>query len=68
MQIKDEGLVFPPFPAGRPRAPQLARRGMRAQADSWKPRCEMCGSNLIASHDKRVCVKCGFMTGSSEEI
>jgi hypothetical protein len=30
--------------------------------------CEMCGAPVVASHCKRVCLKCGFMTGCSEGI
>jgi hypothetical protein len=68
MQIKDEGLAWPPFPVGRQRAPEVARRGVRIQRDSAEPRCEMCGHRVIATHCKRICVKCGFMTGCSEGI
>jgi len=32
------------------------------------PRCEMCGAAVIASHCKRICLRCGFMTGCSEGI
>ena len=30
--------------------------------------CEMCGTPVIASHCKRICLRCGFMTGCSEGI
>lgn len=30
--------------------------------------CEMCGTPVMASHCKRICLRCGFMTGCSEGI
>jgi hypothetical protein len=30
--------------------------------------CEMCGAPVIANHSKRICLRCGFMTGCSEGI
>ena len=30
--------------------------------------CEMCGAPVIAHHCKRICLRCGFMTGCSEGI
>lgn len=30
--------------------------------------CEMCGAPVIANHCKRICLRCGFMTGCSEGI
>jgi hypothetical protein len=58
MDAKAEGLVFPPVPLER----TLAKEGMGA------PRCEMCGAEVIASHCKRICLRCGFMTGCSEGV
>jgi hypothetical protein len=43
---------------GRGHAPRSTR----------EPRCEMCGADVIATHCKRICLKCGFMTGCSEGI
>ena len=68
MQIKDEGLASAPFPVGRRRAPEVARRGVRTQRELMEPRCEMCGNPVIATHCKRICPRCGFMTGCSEGI
>ena len=56
MEAKSEGLVFPPLP--------LVRARVKEAAD--EPRCEMCGAEVIASHCKRICLRCGFMTGCSE--
>jgi hypothetical protein len=58
METKPEGLVFPPVPLARP------------QAKEWTcaPRCEMCGAEVVASHCKRICLSCGFMTGCSEGV
>jgi hypothetical protein len=58
MDSKPEGLVFPPVPL----APALAKEGTGA------PRCEMCGAEVIASHCKRICLRCGFMVGCSEGV
>jgi hypothetical protein len=58
LEGKSEGLVFPPVPLER----ALAREGMGA------PRCEMCGAEVVASHCKRICLRCGFMTGCSEGV
>jgi hypothetical protein len=30
--------------------------------------CEMCGTQVVAYHCKRICLRCGFMTGCSEGI
>jgi hypothetical protein len=58
MDGKSEGLVFPPVPL----VPAPVREG------SGAPRCEMCGAEVIASHCKRICLRCGFMTGCSEGV
>jgi hypothetical protein len=58
MDAKSEGLVFPPVPLVNAQA----RGGTEA------PRCEMCGAEVIASHCKRICLRCGFMTGCSEGV
>ena len=66
METKDEGVAFPPLPLVRPRLREAARRGPAPQAHD--PRCEMCGAPVIASHCKRICLRCGFMTGCWEGI
>ena len=65
--MKSEGAVFPPIPVPR----QLRDSGApvyRVQRDGSDPRCEMCGAPVLATHCKRICLKCGFMTGCSEGI
>jgi hypothetical protein len=67
MEGKREGALFPPVPLtlGLPR--EAAGRAGRLLPDG-EPRCEMCGAVVIASHCKRICLRCGFMTGCSEGI
>jgi hypothetical protein len=60
MDSKPEGLVFPPVPLTRMRVP--------AREVAGEPRCEMCGAEVVASHCKRICLRCGFMTGCSEGV
>jgi hypothetical protein len=36
--------------------------------EAGEPRCEMCSAPVVASHCKRICLRCGFMTGCSEGI
>jgi hypothetical protein len=67
MQEKAEGAVFPPVPLVRRRIQEAARPGRFLPRDG-EPRCELCGSPVIANHCKRVCLRCGFMTGCSEGI
>ena len=62
---KDEGVAFPPLPLVRRPRREVARR---LPAAAQGPRCEMCGEPVIASHCKRICLRCGFMTGCSEGI
>jgi hypothetical protein len=66
MDAKGEGLVFLPVPLERwpPGEPPPGA----SRADTSGPRCEMCGAPAIASHCKRICLRCGFMTGCSEGI
>jgi hypothetical protein len=66
METKHEGVAFPPLPLVRPRLPEVARRG--ALPALQDPPCEMCGAPVIAAHCKRICLRCGFMTGCSEGI
>jgi len=58
LEGKSEGLVFPPVPVRRPQP--------KAREDAGGPRCEMCGAEVVALHCKRICLRCGFMTGCSE--
>jgi hypothetical protein len=64
---KAEGAVFPPVPMVRRRIQEAARPGHFLARDG-DPRCELCGASVIASHCKRICLRCGFMTGCSEGI
>jgi hypothetical protein len=68
MDTKSEGAVFPPVPVvpERPRESVTAHR--RPAPDSGDLRCEMCFAPVLASHCKRICLRCGFMTGCSEGI
>ena len=58
METKNEGAAFPPLPLARPRLREAALRGPLPQAAD--PPCEMCGAPVIASHCKRICLRCGF--------
>jgi hypothetical protein len=68
MEGKQEGAMFPPVPLKRDRVRELARRAARLPHEGSEPRCEMCGAPVIATHCKRICLKCGFMTGCSEGL
>jgi len=68
MDMKSEGPAFPPVPLVRSPTSEAAHHGARLLRDATDPRCEMCGSTIIASHCKRICLRCGFMTGCSEGI
>lgn len=68
MHVKTEGLVFPPVPYVRRRVREAVRPGLFLPRDGGEPHCEMCGGDVIASHCKRICLRCGFMTGCSEGI
>ncbi len=65
--VKREGVATKPMPVMRRPPRDVALRGARL-ASSGEPRCEMCGAVVIASQYKRICPKCGFMTGCSEGI
>lgn len=67
MDIKSEGPAFPPVPLLRGLG-RDAGRPARELSELGEPRCEMCGHQVIATHCKRICVRCGFMTGCSEGI
>ena len=68
MEMKREGTAVPPVPAGAGAVREAAGRAARTLHEGGGPRCEMCGSSVIVSHCKRVCLRCGFMTGCSEGI
>ncbi len=68
MDVKSEGPVFPPLPLGRGLTRGAMSLGTRLLRETSEPRCEMCGHEVIVSHCKRICLKCGFMTGCSEGI
>lgn len=68
MAMKSEGPAFPPVPLVRGPLREVARQGARFLRDATDPRCEMCGSAIITTHCKRICLHCGFMTGCSEGI
>ena len=67
MDVK-EGAVIPPVPYVRRRVREAIRAGVLLPRDAGELRCEMCGAEVIASHCKRICLRCGFMTGCSEGI
>jgi hypothetical protein len=68
MEMKREGPVFPPVPLVRGPLSEAAHHGARVLKDATDPRCEMCGSSIVLTHCKRICLRCGFMTGCSEGI
>jgi hypothetical protein len=65
--MKSEGVVFAPVPVVRD-LPERPRPVVRLSREAQDPRCEMCGHSVIATHCKRICLHCGFMTGCSEGI
>jgi len=67
MDLKSEGAVFPPVPINKSRVHD-ARRGELLSRDAGELPCEMCGSAVVTCHCKRICLRCGFMTGCSEGI
>lgn len=68
MDVKHEGAAFPPVPVGITEVRASSSRGVVAAREGGEPRCEMCGYSVIANHCKRICLRCGFMTGCSEGI
>ncbi len=68
MSAKDEVPVLPQVPFEGSAVREAASRAARALREAGDPRCEMCGSLVITSHCKRICLKCGFLTGCSEGI
>jgi hypothetical protein len=65
---KAEGLASSPLPLSRRPGRKAELTGARGQEERGQPRCEMCGAAVLAAHCKRICLKCGFMTGCSEGI
>jgi hypothetical protein len=68
MDVKREGVVFPPVPLDRPHEAEVVTPGTRAARSHGELPCEMCGAEVVAAHCKRICLKCGFMTGCSEGL
>lgn len=56
-------LAESPFFLRREEAHRLKEKELRESLD-----CEMCGTPVIANHCKKICLRCGFMTGCSEGI
>ena len=66
--VEGEGAVLPPVPLAHDRGKDpLVRRGILLSMPGELP-CEMCGAPVVTSHCKRICLRCGFMTGCSEGI
>jgi len=60
MDNREEGMVFHPVPAP-------SRTTLRTQHSSHgELRCEMCGSSVYTSHDNRICLQCGYITGCDD--
>ena len=68
MEAKREGAVFPPVPLERPQVAEVVAPGARLVRGPVDVPCEMCGAEVVAAHCKRICLKCGFMTGCSEGL
>jgi hypothetical protein len=67
VDTKREGLAFPPLPVFDRRV-ERSRQGAIPVRDAGELPCEMCGATVVAYHCKRICLRCGFMTGCSEGI
>jgi hypothetical protein len=65
---KSEGIAFPPVPVAPGRRRTVTVRGPLPMRDHKDLPCEMCGTPVVAYHCKRICLRCGFMTGCSEGI
>jgi hypothetical protein len=66
VEEKHEGPAFRPLPVADL---QVGRtREKKSQRDAGELPCEMCGAPIVAYHCKRICLRCGFMTGCSEGI
>ena len=68
MDVKREGVAFPPVSMERPQRAEVMAPGARATHAQAELRCEMCGAEVVAAHCKRICLRCGFMTGCSEGL
>jgi hypothetical protein len=64
MEVKTEGAVFQQVPVPQSRTSETRTLSLKA----GELPCEMCGSDVVAYHCKRICLRCGFMTGCSEGI
>ena len=58
---------FPPFPSRKTGCGRHAKGPIVARDVGDVP-CEICGAPVVAYHCKRICLRCGFMTGCSEGI
>ena len=68
MDVKREGAVIRPVPLDRPHEAEVVSSATRAARGHGDLPCEMCGAEVVAAHCKRICLKCGFMTGCSEGL
>jgi hypothetical protein len=68
MDTKSEGVAFPPIPLTRRYERPMVGLDGSGLREAGEPRCEMCSAPVVASHCKRICLRCGFMTGCSEGI
>jgi hypothetical protein len=68
MSLKKEGVASRPLPVLPPAPEKTVRTRLYLSPDPRDPHCEMCGHPVIATHCKRICLHCGFMTGCSEGI
>jgi len=66
--MKNEGAALPPFPSRGQLGQSKAAFSGRVVRDAGGLRCEMCGAAVLAAHCKRICLRCGFMTGCSEGL
>ncbi len=48
--------------------PAVPRPRLVISREPMDPACEMCGHPVMATHCKRICLHCGFMTGCSEGV
>jgi hypothetical protein len=68
MDMKSEGLALPPFPLGERREEEGVMEAARVRKTGPEPRCEMCGAEVLVTQCRRICLRCGFMTGCSEGL
>jgi len=66
--MKKEGAALPPVPLTREVSGETMSGGARTLRESAEARCEICGARIIIVQCKRICLRCGFMTGCSEGI